>query len=194
METAQKTRFTEYEYLALEQASRTRHEFVDGQIVAMAGGSPRHSLIALNVAAVLRAALRDRPCVVLGSDLAVHIAAAGAYVYPDVTVVCGEVELGPKRPAGVRNPVLVVEVLSRSTRGYDLGDKFDLFRRLPSLVDFLAVRQHERLVQHFHRTDVGRWLVVEVEGDGVVELGAMGIALPLREIYEKIELFPEEEE
>ena len=194
MAPAHRTRFTEDEYLALERASQTRHELVDGQIVAMAGGSPRHSLIALNVAAVLRAALRDRPCAVLGSDMAVNIAAAGAYVHPDVTVVCGEVELGPKRPAGVRNPVLVVEVLSRSTKGYDLGDKFDLFRRLPSLVDFLAVRQNERLVQHFHRTDVGRWLVVEVEGDGVVELGGMGIALPLREIYEKIELFPEEED
>lgn len=192
MEPAERTRFTEDEYLALERASQTKHAFIDGEIIAMAGGSPRHSLIAANVSGALGAALRDRPCAVLNSDLAVNIAAIGCYVYPDVTVVCGPPELSPKHAGAVRNPVLLVEVLSKSTQRYDLGEKFDLFRRLPSLMDFIAVRKDERRVQHWHRTDVGRWLLTEVEGDGIVELPELGVRLPLDAIYAKVELFPEE--
>jgi Uma2 family endonuclease len=92
----------------------------------------------------------------------------------------------------VQNPVLLAEVLSKSTLRYDLGEKFDLFRRLPTLMDFIAVRKDERRVLHGHRTDVGRWLLTEVEGDGAVELPGFGATLSLAEIYEKVALLPEE--
>ena len=194
MEPAEKTSFTEDEYLALERASQTKHEFIDGEIISMAGGSPRHSLIATNVARALGNALRDRPCAVLGSDQSVNIASIGGYVYPDVTVICGKPELGRKNPAAVQNPVLLVEVLSKSTRHYDLGEKFDHSRKLPSLMDFVAIRKNERRVQHWHRTEVGRWELAEVEGEGTVELPGLGVTISLAELYEKVELFPEEED
>jgi Uma2 family endonuclease len=189
-----KTRFTEDEYLALERASRTKHEFIDGQIIAMAGGSRRHSLIAVNLGGALREALRAKPCVVFNSDAMVNVAERGSYYYPDVSVLCGQAMPALRHPGALQNPVLVGEVLSKSTESFDLNEKFQHFRSLPSLMEFLAVSQKERFVQHWHRVDVGRWLLSEARDDAAVELPSLGVTLPLAEIYEKVDLLPEEEE
>ena len=90
--------------------------------------------------------------------------------------------------------MLLVEVLSKSTKRYDVGEKFEHFRKLPSLMDFIAIRKNERLVQHWHRTEVGQWLLTEIETDGAVDLTSLGVTLPLAAIYEKTDLFPDEED
>jgi Uma2 family endonuclease len=193
MHPADETRFTEDEYVALERVSKTKHEFFNGQIIAMAGGSPRHNAICANVIGALGAALRGKPCVVMTSDQAVYVAKKASYFYPDVTVVCGKAQFSPKHQQAVQNPALVVEVLSRSTEHYDLNEKFRYYRLVPSLKEFVTVFRNERIVQHWSRTEVGRWIGATVEGDGAVELPGLGVSLTLAEIYEKVELLPEEE-
>ena len=188
MQPAEETRFTEDEYLALENASATKHEFAEGRIISMAGGTTRHNLIAMNVGGALRNALAGRGCLVLSSDQRIHIAATGRYTYPDLTVVCGRAQHSSKDPLSLENPLLVVEVLSPSTAAYDLGEKFGDYRRIPSLQHFVAVRADLRRVECWRRTDVGRWEVTESEGTGIVELAHLGIAVQLDAIYENIEL------
>lgn len=186
MQPSKRTVFTEDEYLALERASKVKHEFVDGRIVAMAGGTPEHSLIASNLIAALRGRLRGR-CLVFNSDLRVNVAATGRYTYPDVTVVCGRPEYSPKDSTAVRNPRLVVEVLSPSTEDYDLDDKLDDYRRMPSVVEVIMVRADKRRVHLWHRTDPFRWVVTEHQGEDAIDLAGLGITLPLAEIYEGLE-------
>lgn len=187
MEPARQTRFTEDEYLALEAASRTKHEFVRGEIRAMAGASPEHNLIAGNVASLLRAALRGRPCGVFPSDQRVYVGASGRYTYPDVTVVCGRVDRAPQDPMAITNPSLLVEVLSPSTEHYDLGEKLADYRRIDSLHEVVTVRVDARHVELWQRTDVGRWQWSEFDGAGtVLELSSLGVRLPLDEVYEQM--------
>ena len=125
--------FTPAEYLALERAADAKSEYLDGEIVAMTGGSRAHSLIAANLVRELGNALRERPCEVYGSDLRVSVALAGLYAYPDVTVVCGQPTFTDDERDTLENPTVIVEVLSPSTEGLDRGAKFTRYRRLPSL-------------------------------------------------------------
>lgn len=182
-------RFTVGEYLALEAASDTKHEYLNGVIVAMAGASLRHNLIALNVAAVLRSALERSPCRVLGSDQRVQIETTGAYVYPDVSVVCSEPRFGADRPASLLNPVLVVEVLSPSTEDHDRGAKLAHYRRLASVREVLLVEPNERRAELYRRLDGGRWLITDVV-EGAVELESVEARLTLDEVYAKVEGLP----
>jgi Uma2 family endonuclease len=183
----------EDEYLALERASSRKHEFVNGEAVAMAGGSPRHALIANNVGGELRARLRGGPCRVFQSDLSVHVAATGLYTYPDVTVVCGTPRLHPKDGRSVLNPKVVVEVLSASSEAYDRGAKFAHYQRLPDIAEYVLVAQDQRRVEHYRRLDTGQWLLTTREGEGEVELPALGVVLALDEVYAGVEDLPAEE-
>ena len=135
------TRFTEEEYLGMENASRERHEYVDGYIVAMAGASLRHADVCSNLAAALGRLVDGGPCRVAIADLRVHVASSGRYVYPDLVVACGE-RVMRKLPEGamaLTNPTAVIEVLSRSTRDYDLGTKLAAYKTIPSLQDIVLV-------------------------------------------------------
>jgi Uma2 family endonuclease len=121
------------EYLALEATSNVKHEYLDGDIYAMAGGAPQHAALTLAVAAALLNALRAGPCRAFSSDLRIRVLATGFAAYPDVAVVCGPVEVDPDSNATVTNPALLVEVLSTSTQIFDLGEKFEHYQRIPSL-------------------------------------------------------------
>ena len=148
--TARKT-WTEDEYLALEAESDEKHELVNGEIIAMAGGSPAHNTIAMNVGSELRALIKSkgRPCRVLSSDQRVNVNDTGLYTYPDVTVLCGPARTPPKSPSSLTNPLMLVEVLSDDTEAYDRGAKFAHYQRLPSLESYLLVSQKtsEELLQ-----------------------------------------------
>lgn len=177
-------RYTFVEYLALEAMSPIKHEFLDGQVWAMAGGTPDHAAIAINVAVVLAAALRDQPCRVFSSDLRVRVKETGLATYPDLTVVCGSLETDPDDPAGntATNPTLVVEVLSPSTENYDRGEKLAHYKRIFSLNEILLVAQDERLLERWSKTASG-WTLEVVRGEGRVQLQSVECTLELAEVY-----------
>ena len=173
------------EYLALEDASDERHEFIDGQVFVMAGATPRHNRIVGNAWGALDRALRDTPCVALAGQQRVFVAATGMAGYPDVTVVCGPAERLPDGRT-LLNPSLLVEVLSPSTADYDRGAKFRHYRRIPSFVEYVLISTDERRVEHHRRLEPGQWLMREYEQeDARIELPVLGVAITLGELYDR---------
>jgi Uma2 family endonuclease len=152
-------RFTFEEYVRLEGDSGTKHEFVGGSVFAMSGGTPEHAAIAANVARLLGNALEGRPCRVFSSDLRVRVATTGLATYPDVTVICGKLELDPADPKEhtVLNPKLIVEVLSPSTEDYDRGDKLGNYKQISSLEEVMLVAHDRNEVEVVRREADGSW-------------------------------------
>jgi Uma2 family endonuclease len=171
------------EYLAAEAASDVRHEFLNGEVWAMAGGTPEHSALAAAVIAQLGALLRGKPCRTFTSDLRVRVADTGLATYPDVSVVCGQLETAPDDEDAVTNPIVLVEVLSDSTEGYDRGAKWAHYRRLPSLREYVLVAQSEPLVEVFRRGEAGRWELLEARPGETIELASLGVRLEVAAIY-----------
>lgn len=184
MTQAAKQRYSFDEYLALEAISPVRHEFFDGQVWAMAGGSPDHAAIAVNIAALLSAGLRGQPCRVFGSDLRIRILATGLGTYPDVSVVCGQLELDPDDARGhtVTNPKLVVEVLSPSTEDYDRGEKLAQYKQVGSVEEIVLVAHEEHRLEIWRR-EPDRWTLDVARDREAVTLQSVRIELPLDEVY-----------
>lgn len=155
---AERSQLPAAEYFAWERLQPVRHEFFDGEVFAMAGGSLRHNALCSNVTAALHAAHRGRGCVVLSSDQRVGMSGGDRYVYPDVTVVCTAVLLVEGTRDVVANPTLLVEVVSSSTEQYDRGLKWEGYQRLDSLTDYVLVSQSEPRVEHFRREGGGTWI------------------------------------
>lgn len=186
---ARRTRilFTEDEYLEREAKSPNKHELRRGEIYAMAGGTPMHSLLCGNAIGALKNLVRSRGCRVFTSDLRIHVSATGTYTYPDASVVCGPPETAKKDRNSLTNPLVLVEVLSASTEDYDRGDKFDDYRSIPSLREVLFISQRERLVQHHRRVEGDRWLLSE-HRDGAIDLPALGGTILIDDLYENVDL------
>ena len=179
---------TRAEYLAKERAASYRSEYFDGEMFAMAGGSPRHSLIKVNVVGEIRERLKHSPCTAYDSDLRILVARTGLYTYPDASVICGSLEFEDQHHDTVLNPTLLVEVLSESTEAYDRGKKFSHYRQIPTLREFLLVSQEEPKIERFLRNDDGTWTLTEAAGlDSTLPLPALGIEIALREIYDKVD-------
>ena len=140
-------RMTYAEYLAAEAASDIRHEYLNGEVWAMAGGTPEHAALARRGACELRRLLRGKPCRAFSADLRVRIVDTGLSTYPDVSVVCGQLETAPDDKDAVTNPIVLVEVLSESTEGYDRGAKAAHYRRIPSLREYVLVSQAEPRIE-----------------------------------------------
>ncbi len=187
MELAKPKKIAPEEYFELETASETKNEFCDGEIFAMTGASLRHNLIVSNIVTAFNNALRGKGCFVFPSDLKVEVDFDRHYVYPDVTVVCGEAETARGRNDVIANPRIVVEVLSRSTQDYDRGSKFKAYRNLPSLTDFVAADQYSPFVEHFRKEGPGLWTLRECSGlaDSLV-LSDFEIRIPLSDIYDRV--------
>lgn len=178
-------RFTFAEYVLLEEMSTVRHEYLDGQAWAMAGGSPQHAAIAGNVIGHLRQSLKGKRCRVFTSDLRVRVVETGLGTYPDASVICGDIELDsedPKRHTAV-NPIFLLEVLSPTTADYDAGEKLEHYKRIEGLREVLLVSSSERSVTHWQRERGGEWTASTVLARGEVELRSIGCILPLDEIY-----------
>lgn len=181
--TAALKRYSPADYLALERASPTKHEFFDGEIFDMARGSIPHSRISTNVLAALCVLLKGRTCQVFNSDLRVKVP-RGLYTYPDATVVCGELQLEDEHQDLLLNPLLIVEVLSPSTEAYDRGAKFAQYRSCPSLSEYVLVSQDHALVEHFARQPSGQWLLTSYDSlDARVSLPCLNVELPLSDVY-----------
>jgi Uma2 family endonuclease len=173
------------DYFSLEAGSTVRHEFFNGEIFAMAGGTVAHNQIAGNVLGDLRTGLKGRPCRALGSDMRL-LTPGGLLTYPDVMVICGPVELAHGREDLVTNPVLLVEVLSDATRAYDLGEKFDLYKPIATLHEYLVIEQRTVGVQAFRRA-ASSWEVTTCDRlDDTVSLSSIHVRLALADVYEKV--------
>lgn len=184
---------SEDEYIELERRSDVKHAFQRGIVVAMAGASPRHNAIAINVGAALVVALRGGPCAALSSDQRVHVEATGLYTYPDVTVVCGEPRFHPKYPDTLLNPRLLVEVLSPSTEAYDRTTKFDNYRTIRSFEEYVLVYQDQKRVEHYRRLETGQWILTEAVGEEAsIALPGLGCSLRLADLYAGVERFAPE--
>jgi Uma2 family endonuclease len=169
-------------YLAWEREQRERHHYVRGEIFAVAGGSPRHNALCTRLGGKLDAAFGDGPCRVFSSDQRVAIGEGEHYVYPDVTVVCGPREYAAGTKDTLTNPTAVIEVLSKGTEAYDRGAKWDDYRQLSSLTDYLLVSQSSPHVEHFQRAEGGEWRYRVASAGGRVVL-ASGAALEVDAIF-----------
>lgn len=181
------SRLTEAEYLEIERAAGHKSEFFDGEMFAMSGGSPMHSLIAGNLVTAFNNALKGR-CRPFNSDLRIKVEETGLFAYPDVSVVCGSLQTMEGADDVLVNPTLIAEVLSDSTEAYDRGKKFENYRKIPSLREYLLVSQKEPVVERFTKQANGDWLLHEVSGmESSVELVSLELTLELSDIYANVE-------
>lgn len=180
------------EWLEAERASAEgRSEYVDGEVFPMTGASAEHNTIVMNIGRELSIQLKGRPCQVYANDMKVLIRSASAGKYPDLVAFCGEPELLDGRRDVLLNPSLLVEVLSDSTEAYDRGDKFALYRQIPSLREYLLVSQSRVLVELFSRGDDDRWVLADYRSlNDRVPLPSLDCTLDLAEIYDKVALPP----
>jgi Uma2 family endonuclease len=193
MSAVAEPRYTIEEYLARERVAPHKSEYYQGQIFAMSGGSPRHNTTGGNIFASLRGRLRGTRCRPYNSDQRIRIPANGLATYPDVSVVCGELQLDSQDREAIVNPRVIFEVLSKSTESYDRGKKFGLYRQLEPLGEYVLVAQDEPQVERFVRREDGSWLFTVFKGlEAVLELSTLACVLPLSEIYEDVTFGPEE--
>jgi Uma2 family endonuclease len=172
------------EYVALETSSDIKHEFLDGEIYAMAGGSDEHAALAMTTGAALSNAIGDQPCRAYNSDLRIRVEAVRLTTYPDASVICGPVqryEPGPETTA--LNPTIVVEVTSRSSERYDAGEKFEYYKTIPTLREYIIVSQRERRITVHTREDSDRWRTHMAIKGGSVEIASLNAKLSVDEIY-----------
>ena len=176
------------EYLELEINSEERHEFIDGEIVLMAGGTPNHSELAGSLMLLLRLALRGKSYHTFILNQRLWVPQFNNYTYPDVMVVARPIELQSGRNDTITNPVLIAEVLSKSTKAYDRDDKFAAYRSIPSFKEYLLIDQYRLQVQQYSKTDGNKWIFSEYscEGDRV-SLTSMPVEFSVGDLYENIE-------
>ena len=186
--TAVQTYFTPEEYLAFERKATTKHEYLNGQIVAMSGASFAHNFLTMNVANQLYNQLIGGECQVAASDMRVKVTEIDSYFYPDVVVVCGEPRAEDDTFDTLLNPVLIVEILSPSTEVYDRGEKFEHYQQIASLKDYILISQDEVRVEHYCRHGSG-WMQSEFrELEDVLSLLSIGCELRLQDVYRRVEI------
>jgi Uma2 family endonuclease len=180
-------RYTPEQYLAMERKADFKNEYDGGFITAMAGGSPEHNLIAVNLSGEIRSQLKGRPCVVYMSDVRLCVSPTGLYTYPDVMAVCGERQFLEGAKDTLLNPNMIVEVLSNSTESYDRGRKFGHYRQLASFQEYVLVAQDEVKVERFTRRGDDWVLSIFTSLDDTLRLSSIDCEIALREIYDRVE-------
>ena len=184
-----KTHLTPEEYLAIERKAECKSEYFNGEMFAMSGASERHVSIVANLTYLLVGQLRGRPCKAYASDMRVRVSPTGLYTYPDVIVVCGQPQFADDQRDTLLNPTLIVEVLSESTKDYDRGGKFEHYRSLASLNEYVLIAQDKHHVEHFVRQPDNRWLLSETNRlEDTIHLSSIDCDLALAEVYDKVEL------
>ena len=190
MEAEQPTRndYTVEEYFSLAAEAEQRLEYHDGTIIAMAGGTADHSAIGTDTGAFLTMALRDKSCEPFNNDLAVSIPTFGRYVLPDFSIVCGEPEYEDERQNRLRNPTLIIEVLSRTTGQADQNKKFIWYRSLPSFREYVLIDSRNLTVLSYYRKSAEDWTIQRLyRRERVLQLHSVGVELPLTEIYRRVQ-------
>lgn len=180
-----KTPFSADDFLAWDATQTERHEFVDGEVFAMAGGEDRHASVSLAVASSLRSHLKGSRCRVYMNDVKLQVAAANAFFYPDVFVTCSERDAASRLVK--QEPLLVVEVLSPSTAAYDRGDKFASYRLCPTLAEYAVIDIDRRAVDLFRKNIEGLWVLHPLAGNATLTLASVDHALALGELFADLE-------
>ena len=184
-------KWTVEEYLAFERASQEKHEFFGGEIYLMAGASRAHSLITGNLVTALNNALGERPCEVHPNDMRVNVSKRD-YFYPDIVVVCDEPQVEDDIGDTLLNPTVIIEVLSPSTEQFDRGKKFQFYRRLTSLREYLLVSQDTPRIEHYVHQENDQWLFSDAVGlDAKLTLPALNCELALTDVYRRVSFEPE---
>jgi Uma2 family endonuclease len=178
--------YTYAEYVAIEIDSTTKHEFLDGEIYAMGGGSGEHAALALRVGRAIENAIEDLPCRAYSSDLRIYVEEARFAAFPDVSVICGPLQQHvPSPETTALNPIVVVEVTSPSSEAYDIGKKLDCYRKIPTLREYVIVSHRERRMTVHVRDENGAWTTQVAIRGGSVKLPSLGIELSVDDIYRK---------
>jgi len=196
-------RYTEDEYLAIERESEERYQYLDGEILLMAGESPQHADVSTNLTGVFWSLLKGTPCRLWSKDTKVRSgrlpkrghSIKGLYSYPDGIIVCGEPQFLDEHQDVLINPKVIIEVLSPTTEAFDCNEKFRRYRTFnPSLTDYLLVAQDKPVIQHFAKRDDGLWVIAASVTDlsGNVHIASVNCTLQLAEVYDRI-IFPDPE-
>ncbi len=183
----QKKHWTIEEYLQMENASDVKHEYYRGEIFAMSGAKMQHNIIAVNLLTGLGTRLRTGKCRPLGSDQRIHIEKNSLFTYPDISVVCGEIQTLKNDEWNVLDPTIIIEVLSSSTKTYDRGDKFKLYRDIPTLKEYVLVDSESINIEAFRINDHRNWELIEYNSlaDHLM-LETVSVTMPLAEIYDGV--------
>lgn len=182
---------TEEEYLIFEAQSEERHEYYQGEIYAMAGGSVEHAQVMMNASTGISYRLRGRKCQALGSDMRIQIESSGLYTYPDISIACDDLDRYKGRTDTITNPVVIIEVLSPDTASYDRGEKFGFYREIPTLQEYLLIAATKMQVEHYRRQPSGQWLLtIYNKPDDAVLIESIGERIPMAELYDRVELAP----
>ncbi|MCC5658996.1 Uma2 family endonuclease [Nostoc sp. XA010] len=193
MQLQEKRDYSPIEYLELEVISEYRHEYIDGQIIPMTGGTPNHNQIAGNFYAALNFAFKRQPYRVFMADQRLWIPKKRIHTYPDVMVVAGSLEFSEGRKDTITNPLVICEVLSKSTRSYDLDEKFAAYRTIPSFQEYVLIDQYKNHVEQYSKTDENKWIFSEYEEEGnILTLSSIQFQIPLSDIYDKVDFEAQE--
>lgn len=183
--------FTPEEYFIWEEKQLEKHEYIDGQIYAMSGGSKNHSLISVKFITLFSNHLESKGCETGNSDLRVNIVDTTHYTYPDVSVTCDERDKTTTQY--ITYPCLIVEVLSTSTEAYDRGGKFRMYRQNPVLQDYLLVSSTTIEIDLYHKNDAGEWVIINYKEGDTIELKSINLSFSIEQVYRNLDLTPESE-
>lgn len=186
--------YTPAEYLEFERNSEIKHELIDGEVFEMAGAVKRHNQISSNIIRLLGNQLLEKDCNTYSSDMRVKITASGNYTYPDIVAVCGEEIYEDETEDTLLNPMLIIEVLSKSTEAYDRGGKFEYYQTIESFCEYVLITQEPYRVEQYVRRNKNEWTYFEFrQPEDVVKLNSINCELVLQDIYHKIQpKFPRE--
>ena len=188
MQVTTKTDYSPEEYLELETAAEYRSEYINGQIIPMAGGKPNHNKISLNLSSALNFALRKTAYDVFMSDLRLSIPDRSLYTYPDVMVVETPLVFAENRNDTITNPIAIAEVLSDSTEKYDRGDKFRMYRTIPSFKEYLLISQTAMQVEKFSKNSANQWVLSEYAGkDAKIVFDSFEFKISIEELYDRVD-------
>ncbi|MDB9458180.1 Uma2 family endonuclease [Dolichospermum circinale] len=189
MTLAQETRYySPQEYLELEVNSEIRHEYINGLIIPMTGGTPNHNQLALNFSGTLNYLLKRQPYQVFVTDQRLWIPSRKIHTYPDIMVVKTPLEYQEGRTDTLVNPVMIAEVLSKSTKGYDRDEKFAAYRTIPTLQEYILIDQYTMHIEQYLKTDNNQWIFSEfTDGNINLNLASISCQMTLSDIYDKVD-------
>lgn len=193
MQAQEQRYYTPEEYLDLEINSEERHEYINGEIILMTGGTPNHNKIALNLGAALNLALKRQPYEVFITDQRLWIPKKQTYTYPDVMVMAQPIAYAEGRRDTLTNPVAIAEVLSKSTKNYDKDDKFAAYRTIPNFQEYILIDQYTLHVEQYCKTDPKKWTFLEYDHeDDTLEFASVPFQIGLADLYDKVDFAIEE--
>lgn len=184
-----KKNFSIAEYLEIEQEASDKHEYYRGEMFAMAGAGPKHNIIFKNIFRELAYTLKGKPCQPYGSDQRIHIPENGLFTYPDISIICGDIDTSKEDKDSIIHPVMIFEILSPSTRDYDRGSKFTFYRAIATLKEYILVDSDSISVEVFRLNENRFWQLEEYnQMNQSLQLQTLGFSIPISEIYDGVNI------